>query len=165
MFIRDRFTRLTLVLEEVDATGVVCGAASLPDLRLTVRLRSCPQTSRLPAFSALSDRIWLSGSDCAPFLIALSELDRTRCGSAEIASQSPEHFRLRIAAADRAGHIIAEGHVGDSFLGVLLQHVQSTVGFSIELDPTYLPQLVAELRVLLTHPGPASEQSRTHGVA
>ena len=165
MFIRDAFTRLTLVLEEVDATGVTSGATSLPDLRLKARLRSSTQSSRLMAFSALTDRIWLSGPDCALFLNALSDLNRTRCGSAEIASQSPDSFRLRIAATDRAGHILAEGHVGGSFLGVRQQHIQSSVCYSIEIGPTYLPQLFAAFRALLALPDPLSVQSRTGGVA
>ena len=154
MFIRDAFTQLSLVLAEVDATGVTSGCASMPDLRLKVRLRSSPPSSRLQTYSATTDRVWLSGRDCAPFLRALAELDRTRCGSAEISSQSPEAFRLRLASSDHAGHIIAEGHVGGSFLGPRLEYVQSTVGFGIEVDPTALPGLVAALGALLTLPDP-----------
>ena len=166
MFIRDAFTRLTLDLAEVDATGVASGSTCLPDLRLKVRLRSAPQASRLLAFSVTTDGIWLSGSDCAAFLHTLADLDRTRRGSAEISGQTPEAFRLRVAAADSAGHIIVEGHVGGSFLGPPLNHVQTTVGYGIEVDPTVLPRLVADISTLLTLPNPSSARPPTaSGVA
>lgn len=137
MIIRDDAQSLEITLNERGPAGTQ--AAS--DLRLNVGV-VCP------AFSGRNDTAWVQGFDWDRFIEDLQRLDKSRRGEATLTAMSPHDFQLRIFAADKAGHIIAEGWVGRDYYAVQSTVKEHHVSFGIEIDPSILPPLIEQLEAL-----------------
>jgi hypothetical protein len=95
----------------------------------------------MKAFCGATETVWLGRHELADFLRALQALDRDRRGRAELVAMSPSDFTLAITATDHAGHLAAEGWVGADFMGHG-GNLRHRVSFSIEIEPSTLPDLV-----------------------
>ena len=108
-------------------------------IKVTVTLRD---------FSGAYDSVYLDQSTLAGFLEAITDMERTRSGSAELKSMSPNEFSLQVRSRDSLGHFVVE---------VALQRFQysgptywpTTVSGGFELDPTELPRLAQQFRALI----------------
>ena len=95
----------------------------------------------MKAFCGATETVWLGRHELADFLRALQALDRDRRGRAELVAMSPSDFSLTISAIGHAGHLAAEGWVGADFMG-RSGSLRHRVSFSIEIEPSTLPDLV-----------------------
>lgn len=93
-------------------------------------------------FRGRNDSVWIARPAWERFLADLRELERARRGQSCLTSMSPADLELCIYAADRAGHIMVEGHVGDYLHGGQRTR-EARVPFVIALDPTRLPATLA----------------------
>ena len=124
MVIRDSSQSLEVSVRERGSAGT----QSEGDLGLNVAVVG-------PIFSGRNETVWALLHDWNRFTEQLAQLERSRSGQAVIVSGSPDDFKLRIFASDRAGHMMAEGYVGRNYYG----HsgaLQDRVTFVIEIDPT-----------------------------
>jgi hypothetical protein len=96
---------------------------------------------RMGAFAGATDHAWVGRHELQDFIHALRALDRDRRGRAELTAMSPSDFTLTIFATSSGGQVTAEGFAGTDFMGRggSLRHC---VSFSIEIDPTALPDLI-----------------------
>jgi hypothetical protein len=92
-------------------------------------------TVRAGGFEGRCEDVWIGAGELRQFAVDLERLHRERTGSAELASMSPEEFRLAILAVGNAGRIAAEGYLGSRHLGIRGWH-RNRVELSIDLDPT-----------------------------
>jgi hypothetical protein len=136
MVIRSGSESIEITLREMGPEGTPAEG----DLGVTVTVSG-------PAFAGRNDTVWIGRDEWAGFLEDLRELDRTRRGEALVRAMSPEEFQLAVFAADRAGHLAAEGWVGREYMarnGV----VRDRVTASLEIDPSDLPALVRQFAAL-----------------
>ena len=111
------------------------------DVQLAVRL----VTAR---FQARNDTVWIAAAARDQFLAALNALEQSRSGEARLEAMSPHDLAMRVAAYDKAGHIVVRGHVGGAV--VEHDHVDTAhVPFSIEIEPSTLPSFIDEMSRLL----------------
>ena len=100
-------------------------------------------------FDGTNEHVWVAADDFQRFVEAVRVLERDRRGEAQLTSLSPDDLELSIRVRDRAGHVTASGFVGRTSCGSSGEFVTARVGFSFDVDPTYLPGIVAELESLV----------------
>jgi hypothetical protein len=83
---------------------------------------------------------WVDAARLEAFIARLRELEARRQGDAEVASLSPGQFWLRIAATDRAGHMVLAGR---------LSHGQQALSFGFEFCPSVLPAVIQGFTAML----------------
>ena len=120
------------------------GKASFAALHFTAEGTSIKLVNE--GFTGEADGVLIGPGAWREFVEAVSELELTRRGCAELRSYEND-FTLRILAHDRAGHIGLEGR---------LMHPKgdTEVRVSFDLDPTKLPQIAKRLAEL-TWRGPS----------
>jgi hypothetical protein len=91
---------------------------------------------------------WIGRPDWEGFIASLEALERTRTGSAAIEGLSPDDFRLELAAAGSAGHLVVRGHVAQ----VRWNGLDRVLRFGFEMDGGLLPQLVRDARAFAPYP-------------
>jgi hypothetical protein len=85
---------------------------------------------------------WVDADSWEPFLRALEQVERRGSGEAVVEAMSPGELRMRVFAADRAGHLAIEGYVGVRTSGRELLLRFSPIPF----ESAALRRLLAELR-------------------
>jgi hypothetical protein len=98
-------------------------------------------------FLGTNDEVWIHGKTFKSFLSDLRNLERGRPGDATMVSMSPRDFRLTIGSYDSVGHIAATGFMGKVSYGSTGM-IESSIEFSIDLDPTVLRDFCAEIESL-----------------
>jgi hypothetical protein len=99
-------------------------------------------------FSGRTSSVWVSQTDLASFVAALSALEAARQGEAILLSQSPGELRLRLSSTDTAGHMRAEVTVSRIFR-TRRQWETATTSFGFDFDPSRLPALLRSFQRLL----------------
>jgi hypothetical protein len=99
-------------------------------------------------FTGRNDTGWVFPDVFERFLADLRILQERLRGAAELESVNPAEFRLRVAAADRAGHMSLEGILGKVSYGAWGRLQENRIAFSFELDQTFLPGLLGEFEDL-----------------
>ena len=95
-------------------------------------------------FVGKNDEVWVQDATLKSFAADLQNLERKRQGDATLMSMSPQDFRLTIGSYGSVGHIAATGFLGKVSYGST-GVIESNIGFSIDLDPTLLSDICAEL--------------------
>lgn len=142
MVIRDEASSVEIALREV-------GAPSTPsegDLGVRVAATAAANGVGGP-FAGRNDTVGIRYDQWADFLESLRELERTRQGEARVTAMSPAEFQLAVFATDRAGHMAAEGWVGREY-GGRDGAFHDRVCFSIEIDPSTLPEIVRQFEAI-----------------
>ena len=138
MILRDDSAELEITVHEVTPTTSMRPG----DFRATVRVSTA-------GFSGTNEHVWIAADDFQRFVEAARALERDRRGQAQLGSMSPDDLALSIRVRDRAGHVTASGWVGRTWFAGTGGALAARVGFSLDIDPTHLPLLVAELESLL----------------
>ncbi len=138
MILKDDEGELEITVHEVEPpTSMRSG-----DFWATVRISTL-------GFGGTNDHVWIAADEFQRFVEGVRVLERERHGQAELGSMSPEDFALRIKVRDRAGHVTASGWVGRASYGRTREPVRVRVGFSFDIDPTRLPDIVVEFESLV----------------
>ena len=88
--------------------------------------------------------VWVDGFDLKKFTAALRELERSRQGSLELRSMTPDDFRLALRSMDHAGHLLVEFGIARTVLvGDRPEPVPYRVSGAFELDPGTLGEALA----------------------
>lgn len=143
MLIRDATSSLEVSLRELGPRGTQAEGD------VGVHIAATSAANRLGGpFTGTNGTIWIGRHEWATFLEDVRELDRTRQGEAHLMAMSPAEFQLAIFATDRAGHLAAEGWVGREYVG-RNGALEDRVCFSIEVDPSTLPQILRQLEAIV----------------
>lgn len=118
-------------------TVVDTPAALQPD----INLMTWSTTVEAHGFTGHYDNvsIWLPDYDI--FLHNLILLEQKRQGEATLTSASPEELVLTLKSADRLGHMMIEGQLGQYTYVANKLYIQKLL-FAFQFDPTELPTLV-----------------------
>jgi hypothetical protein len=136
MVIGDGDHRVEITVREV----VAAPALGIGDVRAGVDVTSGPFTGSNPS-------LYIERAEWDRFADQLSALERTRSGEAVLQSESPNDLRLRVYATNRAGHLAVDGHVG-MYRYVADTPREITLAFAFELDPSLLPRILRDVRLL-----------------
>lgn len=88
-----------------------------------------------------SNDVWLQRGDFDRFVRDLRAVAAHRNGEAALEAMSPDEFALRVFVHDRAGHVRAQGHVGQWSRRGDEVAVEAKVGFGFEIDPSHIERL------------------------
>lgn len=96
-------------------------------------------------FEGRNEKVWTAREEIERFPQSLRQLADSRRGSAELRSMSPDDFIFVVRLVDTSGHIVIEGQVARHYY-VATKTVSRTnsIQFSIDFDPSRLPNLLAE---------------------
>lgn len=87
---------------------------------------------------------WIDGFDLKGFTAALRAFERTRQGTVELRSMTPDELRLAIRSADPAGHLLVEFAIARTALvGDRPEAVSMRVAGAFELDPGTVGDIAA----------------------
>jgi len=138
MVLRDDDGELEIVVHEVEPpTSMRPG-----DFRATVRVSTL-------GFAGINAHVWIAADDFQRFVEAVRVLERDRRGEAQLRSMSPDDLALSIRVRDRAGHVTASGWLGRMWYSSTRELVAARIGFNVDIDPTALPAIAAELASLV----------------
>jgi hypothetical protein len=114
---------------------------------LTVRVRIVSGR-----FTGAIDEVGLWRDEVERFVTALERLERERAGEAMLGSMSPDEFGFSLRIADRAGHVALTTWLRRPLLSgpmVGTEPQANVVALVERVDPTTLPQILDEFRLLL----------------
>ncbi len=91
---------------------------------------------------------WIDVSAMESFLTQLGDLDEKRQGLARIEGVVPDEFHLRFWSVDRWGHLAVGGRISKHVHEVARSPYFHVLEFAFDFDPSLLPRILAEFRVI-----------------
>ena len=122
--------------------SVPAGIQGAGDMRFEITVKS-------GGFAGTNAKVWVARPGLDRWVAQLRQVAEDRKGSAELRSMSPDDFLLVVRVADSAGHIALIGHLSRHFWGPRKTSRQNRIEYCIDLDPTRLPELVAEFETMM----------------
>jgi hypothetical protein len=106
-------------------------------------------TVKSAGFTGKNHKVWVARPAMDTWIAQLRRVADERKGSAELQSLSPDDFLLVVRVADSAGHIAVEGNLSRSFFGPRRVFRHNKTEYSIDFDPTRLPELLAQFEAMM----------------
>jgi hypothetical protein len=139
----------------VEVAPVFTEERGSPSLHARVRIVS-------GSFAGAIDEVWLWREELEHFVMALERLERERAGEAVLGSMSPDEFGLSLQIGDRGGHVALITWLRRPLLyGPMAgTEARENVVTLVEwLDPSTLPQILDDFRLLLAFRRPYPDVS------